>query len=149
RIITVTYMNAPLERVYDSCRSIDIHLESAKDTGEKAVAGRTSGLIGLGETVTWQGRHFGLWLEHTSQIIAMTPGEHFRVRMVKGMFRHFVHDYFFHPEGDRVKVVDILYFSSPLGQLGELANRLFLTGYLRKFLRKRLDTVKLAAEGAL
>lgn len=40
------------EVVFDLCRSIDLHLISTSKTNEKAIAGKTSGLINLNETVT-------------------------------------------------------------------------------------------------
>src|SRR5215218_8887243 len=52
-----TYIAAPRERVFDLARSIDVHQRSLEHTRERAVGGRTSGLIGLGETVTWRARH--------------------------------------------------------------------------------------------
>jgi hypothetical protein len=45
----VTPIAAPIERCFDLARDIDFHTKSLDHTGEKAVAGRTSGLIGLGE----------------------------------------------------------------------------------------------------
>jgi hypothetical protein len=54
-----TSIAAPTERVFDLARSIDLHTERTAGTGERAVAGVTSGLIGLGEEVTWRARHFG------------------------------------------------------------------------------------------
>lgn len=36
-----------------------------------AMTGVTSGLIGLGEHVTWRAKHFGFWHELTSEITAM------------------------------------------------------------------------------
>ena len=47
-----TDINAPIGRVFDLARSIDLHMNSTSKTGERAVAGVTSGLIGAGEQVT-------------------------------------------------------------------------------------------------
>ena len=55
-----TLIVAPIERVYDLARDVDLHARSMAHTNERAVAGRTTGLIGLGETVTWRARHFGI-----------------------------------------------------------------------------------------
>ena len=57
----VTTIAAPPGRCFDLARSIDLHLESAAATSEKVVAGRTSGLIEMGEEVTWPAKRFGLW----------------------------------------------------------------------------------------
>tara|TARA_Y100000385_G_scaffold50965_1_gene47775 strand:+ start:2192 stop:2338 length:147 start_codon:yes stop_codon:yes gene_type:complete len=40
-----TIINAPIDRVFDLARSIDLHTLSTKETNEKAVAGKTSGFI--------------------------------------------------------------------------------------------------------
>jgi len=53
-----TWIAAPPERCFDAARDLDLHLRSMAHTGERAVAGRTSGLIELGEEVTWRARHF-------------------------------------------------------------------------------------------
>jgi len=52
-----THIKAPIQAVFDLSRDIDFHQESASKTREKAVAGRMSGLIELGETVTWALRY--------------------------------------------------------------------------------------------
>ncbi len=63
-----TQINAPTQTVFNLSRSIDLHIESTKQTGEQAIAGRTSGLIKLGETVTWRAKHFGIRQDLTSKI---------------------------------------------------------------------------------
>ncbi|WP_245856885.1 SRPBCC family protein [Mucilaginibacter auburnensis] len=66
------HINAPIKKCFDFARSIDLHIESTKQTGEKAIAGKTSGLIGLGETVTWRAQHFGVWQNLTTKITDLT-----------------------------------------------------------------------------
>lgn len=66
-----TPIAAPIGIVFDLSRSIDLHQVSTAKTGERAVAGRTSGLIEKGETVTWRARHFGVWQYLTSKITEM------------------------------------------------------------------------------
>ena len=56
-----TIINATIETVFNLSRNIDIHLLSTHQTNEKAIAGRTFGLIELNETVTWRGKHFGFY----------------------------------------------------------------------------------------
>ncbi|WP_461450862.1 hypothetical protein [Mucilaginibacter sp.] len=38
-----TQINAPIEKVFDLSRSIDLHIESTKQTGEQAIAGAQAG----------------------------------------------------------------------------------------------------------
>ena len=52
-----TQIKAPIQIVFDLSRDIDFHQKCASKTREKALAGRTSGLIQLGKTVTWALRY--------------------------------------------------------------------------------------------
>jgi hypothetical protein len=53
-----TKILASIEICFDVSRDIDVHVASTKQTGETAIAGKTSGLIGLSETVTWRAKYF-------------------------------------------------------------------------------------------
>lgn len=63
-----TKVNAPIQVVFDLSRSIDLHKISTAHTNEEAIAGKTSGLIGLGESVTWKAKHLGKTRLLTSKI---------------------------------------------------------------------------------
>ncbi len=117
-------------------------------TGEQAVAGRTSGLIELGEQVTWRARHFGLELEHTSRITAYDRPRHFRDSMVSGHFRTFEHDHFFESQSGSTLMRDVLEFEAPLGPLGRIAEVAFLKRYLTRLLAQRNATIQHEAERA-
>ncbi len=67
-----TVIRAPRERVFDLARSIDAHQVSTKGTQERAVAGVTTGLIGMNEAVTWEARHFGVRQRLTVRVTAFT-----------------------------------------------------------------------------
>jgi ligand-binding SRPBCC domain-containing protein len=99
----VTLLEAPIERCFDLSRSIDLHMASTTRTGEKAIAGKTSGLIGLDEQVTWRAKHFGVWQEFTSKITAFNRPHHFRDEMIRGAFRSFEHDHYFDVQKKRLK----------------------------------------------
>lgn len=79
-----TEIQAPLERAFDLARSVELHIASTAHTGERAVAGVTSGLMALGQEVTWRARHFGTWQHLTSRITAFVRPFHFRDSMVRG-----------------------------------------------------------------
>jgi ligand-binding SRPBCC domain-containing protein len=145
-ITTVIEIRAPIDRVFDLARSVDLHLKSAGSTGETAVAGRTSGLLELGQEVTWRGRHFGIWQNLTSRITQMSRPGHFRDSMVEGTFNRLDHDHFFTFQGDVTMMKDVFDFTSPLGVLGRVANALFLEAYMRRFLTERNQVIKRAAE---
>jgi ligand-binding SRPBCC domain-containing protein len=141
-----THMRAPRARCFDLARSIDLHVRTAAGTGETAVAGVTSGLIGPGQRVTWRGRHFGVWQELTSRITAYTWPEHFRDEMVQGAFRSFIHDHTFTSELGGTLMTDTCRFAAPFGPIGWAVERLVLGDYLRGFLVKRGRIIKRVAE---
>ena len=91
KIILEININAPREIVFDLARSIDFHKESTKHTKEDAIAGKTSGLLELNESVTWRVKHFGIWLELESKITEFDSPNYFVDEMVKGNFKSFKH----------------------------------------------------------
>ena len=145
-ITIVTKIRASPERCFDASRDLDLHLESMGHTGERAVAGRTSGLIELGEQVTWEGRHFGIRQRFTSAITVYDRPRHFRDSMVRGAFRSFVHDHYFEACEEGTRMTDVLAFRSPFGVLGAIVDRLVMRKYLTRLLTKRNEVVKAALE---
>jgi hypothetical protein len=73
RIHLETTVSAPIERVFDLARDIGFHERSMADSGERAISGRTVGLIGLGETVTWRACHLGRTWTLTRRITVFEP----------------------------------------------------------------------------
>ena len=91
----VTEIKSTLDVCFDLSRSIDLHKISTAQTNEEAIDGTTSGLIGLGEFVTWQARHFGIKQKLTSKITAFDRPHYFQDAQVKGIFKSFRHDHRF------------------------------------------------------
>ncbi len=139
-------IRAPIERVFDLSRSIELHTASTAQTGEHAVAGVTSGLISLGQKVTWRAKHFGIWQNLTSRITVYARPTHFRDSMVRGAFRRFDHDHFFEAKRELTTMRDVFAFAAPFGIIGRMAEWIFLTQYMRRFLESRNALIKEAAE---
>ena len=141
-----TVIRAPRERVFDLARSIDAHQDSTGTTQERAVAGVTKGLIGMGGEVTWEARHFGIRQRLTVRVTAFDRPKHFQDVMVSGAFKSMVHDHDF-AEGPTGTVMrDRFEFESPQGILGRMADWLFLTSYMRRFLVRRNAVLRQLAE---
>jgi ligand-binding SRPBCC domain-containing protein len=149
RIELSTHINAPIEKVFDLSRSIDLHMRSTSKTGEQAIAGRTSGLIELDETVTWRAKHFGIWQHLTSKITAYDRPNLFVDEMVNGAFKSFRHEHHFSVEGEGTLMRDVFVFESPLGIIGRLFNWLILKRYMTGFLVERNGVIKEEAETEL
>lgn len=143
-----TEIEAPIEKVFDLSRSIDFHINSASQTQEEAIGGRTSGLISLNETVTWRGKHFGVFLKHTSKIISFQQPTQFTDIMIKGHFTYFAHQHFFRSENGITLMEDVIKYRTPYGFFGRLFDRFFLKNHLLQFIKTRNQAIKARAEGS-
>jgi ligand-binding SRPBCC domain-containing protein len=141
-----TFVAAPAQRVFDLARSIDLHRKSMAHTGEEAIAGTTSGLIGLNETVTWKAKHLRRTRILKSKIVAMTPPLSFTDEMMQGDFKSLRHEHHFKRIDNGTLLIDIFTFETPYGSLGRLADRLFLTRYMKTLLETRNKAIKEYAE---
>jgi len=146
RLVVDTWIAASPEACFDASRDIDLHSRTVAHTDERAVGGRTSGLIELGEEVAWEGVHFGLRLRHRSRITGFDRPRWFQDAMVAGHFRSFVHDHHFAPERGGTLMRDVLEFRSPYGPLGALVDQLVLGRYLRRFLATRAGALRVELE---
>jgi len=147
-IILNTRINASLEICFDLARSIDLHQESMKHTGEQAVAGITEGLIGLGESVTWKARHFGIVMKLTSRITEFSFPSMFIDEMVNGPFHTMKHRHIFQMKEGYTLMVDEFEYKSPLGILGKVADLVFLESYMRRLLNQRNHILNDIAESS-
>jgi ligand-binding SRPBCC domain-containing protein len=141
-----TLINADIEKCFDLARNIDFHKESLQHSNEKAVAGKTSGLIELGESVTWEAKHLGFKQRLTSKITEFYSPNYFVDEQVSGAFKSFRHEHIFQNENGKTLMIDKFYFQSPFGVFGRLINFLFLENYMIKLLKTRNSYLKKKAE---
>lgn len=141
-----TEIIASLEVAFDLSRSIDLHKISTRHTKEEAIAGRTSGLIELGESVTWRAKHLGFTQDLTSKITDFEYPSFFADEMAQGIFKSFRHEHYFKNQEGKTVMTDVFDYQSPLGILGKFADFLFLKKYLQKLLEKRNAIIKDFAE---
>lgn len=145
-IRTELMIHAPIERCFDLARSIDIHAQSTSQTGERAIAGVTSGLIELGESVTWEATHFGIRQRLTACIMEMERPHYFVDEMVRGAFQRFRHTHEFVSLAEGTRMIDTFDYDAPLGIIGRLADVIFLEKYMTRFLVRRNLYIKKVAE---
>lgn len=143
-----TKIKADRNIVFDLSRSIDLHKISTEQTNEEAIAGKTSGLIGMGESVTWRAKHFGFYQTLTSKITEYDKPNYFSDEMVKGAFTKFKHKHHFVElnDGNETLMTDYFDYKSPFGILGKLVDKLFLKKYMAKLLIERNRIIKEFAE---
>lgn len=142
-----TTIAAPAERVFDLSLSVDLHLASAEDTGERVVGGKTSGLLGDGDSITWQARHFGIAFRLQSLVSEVNRPQRFLSIMQKGPFRSIRHEHLFSEREGVTIMTDRFYFEAPMGLLGRIAEKIALTRHMKTFLEKRNALIKQVAEG--
>jgi ligand-binding SRPBCC domain-containing protein len=118
-----TSINAPVEICFDLARDIDLHTASTVRYGRKS-SGRdhdfgtvkcnftcqtqiTSGLLNLGEEVTWEATHLWIRQRLTSRITSFDRPRHFRDSQISGAFRRFDHDHYFRVESGSTVMRDV------------------------------------------
>lgn len=137
---------APIERCFLLSLSVDLHTMSTKGTNEKAIAGVTSGLMKMNDTVTWRANHFGIYQNLTSKITQYDFPNSFTDEQVKGVFKKIHHQHLFEQKGSITIMKDIFEFEAPLGIIGKALSKLVLTNYMKRFLEIRNATIKEVAE---
>ncbi len=146
RLRIVTDITAAADVCFDLSRSIDLHLESMAASGERAVAGVTSGLISAGEHVTWEARHLGRRWTVTSRIIDFDRPRRFVDQMdAGGPFRRFRHEHRFEPTDTGTRVTDVVDFRTRAGPFTPLAD-LAAGAYLKRLVTLRNATIRSRAE---
>lgn len=146
RFDLTTFIAAEPSEVFTASLDIDAHLASMEASGETAVAGVTSGIIGLGETVTWKARHFGITWRMTSKITELEPPRRFVDEQVRGPFKRFHHEHLFDGVDGGTSMTDHVEFDAPLGPLGLVAERVMLGWYLPKLIVERNRYLKAELE---
>jgi ligand-binding SRPBCC domain-containing protein len=141
-----TRINAPIELIFDLSRNIDVHQQSTAKSNETAIDGITSGLINLNETVTWRGKHFGVYLKHKSLISAMEIPTYFVDEMLEGKFKSFKHQHTFIQKDGFVVMEDKIQYETPYGIFGKLFDLLVLKNHLSTFIAERNSFIKTLAE---
>jgi len=141
-----TFIAAPIERVFDLSRSIELHKKSMAHHNEQAVAGTTMGLINLNETVTWKAKHLMRTRVLQVEITAMERPFSFTDEMKKGDFKKMKHEHHFKPCENGTIMIDLFEFETPYGGIGKLVNKTYLTRYMKKLLEQRNKQIKEIAE---
>jgi ligand-binding SRPBCC domain-containing protein len=143
----ITRTDMPRSTLFDLARSVDAHKDSMAKSREEAVSGVTSGLISLGEEVTWRAWHFGVPLQMRSRMTEKQSPDYFVDEQVKGPFRRFRHVHEFHQDSAGTTMVDRIEFEAPFGPIGRLVEKLVLARYLQRLIETRNE--HLAGNSAL
>jgi ligand-binding SRPBCC domain-containing protein len=141
-----TFIEAPVERVFDLSRNVDLHKESMKPYKEEAVAGTRFGLIEKEESVTWKARHFFRTRVLKIKVAEMDKPIRFIDEQSQGSFKEMKHEHFFKPCENGTIMIDLFHYEFPYGAMGKWFNSLYLSRYLKKLLKQRNKVIKEYAE---
>ncbi len=141
-----TEIKAYIETCFDLSRDVDAHKLSALNTNEKAISGRTSGLCELGDTVTWEAKHFGIRQNLTVEISRFNRPFFFEDRMLSGAFKSMRHGHHFEVKNGVTVMSDKFEYEVPFGVAGKLFDRFLLRKYMTNFLLARNQVLKEIAE---
>ena len=147
-VVVETWIAVPLQTCFDGVRDIGLHVQTAAFTRERAVAGVTHGKIGLGESVTFVGVHFGLTLRLSATVTEFDSPRRFVDTQTRGAFQSMQHTHEFTADGGGTLMRDTLQWVSPFGVLGSLADGLFLRRHMEQFLVRRNANLKCVLEAA-
>jgi len=143
-----TEIAAPPERVFDLARDVQVHAQTAAATKERVIAGKTSGLLELGDMITFEGDHLSVRQKLTAKITRMDRPTYFQDRMVRGAFKSLEHDHHFEPlKNGGTLMIDVISFAVPMGVFGWPVGQWIVGPHLRKFLIERGRALKAIAEG--
>jgi ligand-binding SRPBCC domain-containing protein len=143
-----TFIAAPIERVFDLSRSIDLHKVSMQKYGEVPVQGTTFGLLADGETVTWKAKHLFKERFLKAKLTFFKRPYLFIDEQVEGPFKSLKHEHYFKAIQNGTLLIDQFRFETGRGKAGALFNNLYLTRYMERLLEERNKTIKEVAETA-
>jgi ligand-binding SRPBCC domain-containing protein len=130
----ITDLPASPERAFDLSLDVAFHVRSMADYGERVVAGPVDRLLALGDEVTWEARHFGLPFSMTSRVTDLERPIWFVDEQLRGPFAAFRHEHRFEVGAEGTRMYDDVTLTAPLGPLGAIAERTFLTRRLRSLI---------------
>ncbi len=137
RFTLVTDIAAPVERVFDLSLDVESHVASMARSRERAIGGRTRGILALGDEVTWRARHFGVPWTMTVRVVEFERPHRFVDEQVAGPFASFRHTHRFERSGAGTAMTDTVFFEAPFGVLGRAAEGLVLRRRLVKLIEAR------------
>ena len=145
-IVVETRIAAPIEVCFDLARDVETHLSTSSFTDERAVGGVTSGLLDLGDVVTFEGVHLGIRQRLTAKIVEFARPNRFVSQMVKGAFSSMRHVHEFTVDGPVVVMRDTLTWRSPFWLFGTIADQLLVKNHMRQYLVRKQRALKEQAE---
>src|SRR5947209_7388211 len=101
-----TFIDAPVEVVFDLSRSVDLHKASMKRHNEEIIDGVKKGLMNEGDTVTWKAKHFFKSRTLTIKLTKLVAPSFFEDKMITGDFKLMRHIHSFDEQNSGTLMID-------------------------------------------
>ncbi|WP_277541474.1 SRPBCC family protein [Haloarcula laminariae] len=141
-IVRETRIAAPRDRVFDLARHVEAHVATMP---EERAEGAT-GLLELGDRVTFKQRQFGVPFELTAEVTDMDRPRRFVDEQLSGVFGSLVHEHTFEEDGTGTVMRDTVQFTMPFGPVGRLGEPV-ARRRLRGLVDYHADALRELAEG--
>ena len=147
-IVLKTHITAPAEVCFDLMRDPRIHTEISSQTNDRSSAGILTSEFGLGQSVVFEQKFFGIRQKLTVEVVEYDRPNRFVDETLDGWFRSFKHIHEFTELDGETVVCDTLIWKSPFGLLGRIVDTLFLKRHLSSLVTGRNAKLKLIAENS-
>lgn len=147
-IVLKTHITAPAEVCFDLIRNPRIHTKISSQTNDRSSAGILNSEFGLGQSVVFEQKFFGIRQKLTVEVVEYDRPNRFVDETLNGWFRSFKHIHEFAELDGKTVVCDTLIWKSPFGFLGRIVDTLLLKRHLRSLVKGRNVKLKMIAENS-
>jgi ligand-binding SRPBCC domain-containing protein len=141
-----TFIEAPMQRVYDLARHISVLKGAFTGTPVQVSSGGGAYLFQRGDSLTFQSRNLGRTRTITARITEMDGKSIFTEEQVKGDLKSYRHTHHFKPTENGTIMIDLIECEGPRDFLGSLAGASAMKRYVEKMTSRRIDNIRQYAE---
>ena len=146
KIHITSFINAPVERVFNLSRNLAMSKLSFKGRKEQILSSSAANMVTAGETITLRAKHLGKTREITARIIDLKLPEGYTEEQIKGDLKSFRHEYHFKEVDNGTIMIDMVEFEGPRDLLGSIASKFFLKSYIEAIVKKKNELIRQYAE---
>lgn len=141
-----SFIKAPVERVFDLCRSMEMLKVYLRDQGAQLLAGKVNGLLAPNDVFTLKGKHYKRDRFFRLKIKEVNPHTHLASEIVAGDLKYFDHGIFFKQAENGTIIIDKINFKSKFGIVSNLIDQYYIKPKFEKMIAGRNDLISKYAE---
>jgi ligand-binding SRPBCC domain-containing protein len=146
KIHLTTFINAPVERVFDLSRNLAVFKKIINIGKEQILSDTNASCIGKGETITFKAKHLGKLRVITTKVVELQLPGMYKEEQVKGDLKSFTHQHHFKTTENGTIMIDLVDFEGPKDLLGSIAGKFYLKNYIEAMLKKKNELIRDYAE---